>query len=64
VPKLTRHQILLHPGDYAAIQAANPEHGAALIVRALVRKYVQDKIEPTKLDLPEDMTIIIEDDPE
>lgn len=43
--KLSRHQIMLVPGDYAKIQSVYGNN-AASIVRALIRKFVRDQIEP------------------
>ena len=40
---LTRHNICLYPGDYETLKREYPGK-AALIVRALVRKFVRDRM--------------------
>jgi transposase len=42
--KLTRHQILLVPGDFAKIRSVYGNQTSA-IIRALVRNFVREKIE-------------------
>lgn len=50
--RLQRHQILLNRGDYQAITEVHGPNNAASVIRALVRRYVRDKIEHgAKLDL-------------
>ncbi len=38
--KLTKHTLHLIEGDYKKLQEAFPQHGAAVVVRKLVHKYI------------------------
>lgn len=38
---LSKHTLNLFPGDYAKLQQFYPDLGAAVIVRRIVRKFVQ-----------------------
>lgn len=40
--KLQRHQILLYAGDYERLNSLFRERSAAEVIRALVRKFIQD----------------------
>jgi hypothetical protein len=43
--ELTKHTLNLFAGDYAKIQACYPDVGAAVIIRRIVRSFIE-KIEP------------------
>lgn len=39
--ELQKHTLLLFQGDYGLIQDLHPDIGAAIIIRKLVRSYIQ-----------------------
>jgi len=41
VEKLTRHQILLYPGDFERLSRMTRNGSASALVRELVRKYIE-----------------------
>lgn len=48
-PKLSKHTLLLHAGDYAKLQEKFPEQGAALIIRTILRNYLARDERPVDL---------------
>lgn len=48
---LTKHTLLLFEGDFARLGDLHPEVGASVMVRTIVRKYL-DKVDPPTKDLP------------
>lgn len=48
---LTKHTLHLFEGDYAKIQDLFPDVGAAVVIRRLVRQYVE-RIEATQSSAP------------
>jgi len=39
---LTKHTLFLFEGDFEELRAIHPEIGASIVVRQLVRRYIED----------------------
>ena len=51
--ELQKHTFHLYRGDYAKLQALFPELGAAIIIRKLVRQYLDNTKGPQDSTLPD-----------
>lgn len=40
-PNLQKHTLNLFPGDYAKIQSLHPDLGAGIVIRRIVRNYIE-----------------------
>jgi hypothetical protein len=52
IDDLTKHTLHLFAGDYAALQAAYPDTGAAHVIRTIIKAHVKKlnpPIDPTKI---------------
>ena len=49
---ITKHTLNLFEGDYARIQELFPDEGAALVIRRIVRRFLEQVDNEARLPLP------------
>lgn len=49
---LRKHTLNLYEGDYETLHAAYPRHGAAIVIRELIHRWIKEKLGHTIDDRP------------